>query len=181
MVLNNEFDTPENVAKLWGGEDEPDQYIVLSFDPGGTTGWSVIGVHPDAMCADPEIRPIDAEYGNVLFWTAGQFTGPQDAQIDECVSLIESWTSARLVTEGFKLRQLNAELSPVEINAVLRWAVRPRYFVVQNPALAMSIGDDRLKALGFWLPGKEHARDAIRHGITFINRQKQRAVAAGRR
>lgn len=179
--MNEEYIDPERASETWSGDEDAEQsYVVLALDPGGTTGWCVLGIHPDAMSGDEGIHPF-GEYGNVLFWTAGEFTGKQDDQIDECVELIASWPSARLVTEGFQLRQLNAQLDPVEINAALRWAVRPRYFVKQNAALAMStMTDDRLKALGFWLPGKEHARDATRHAITFVKRQKERSVMAAR-
>jgi hypothetical protein len=160
-------------AELPEDDEEEVSYQVLSFDPGGTTGWALFAVHPDAMAGDPEI-PI---FPNILWWTAGQFTGLQPDQIDECVGLVEAYPSARLVTEDFKVRQLNALLDPAEINAVLRWAVRPRYFVKQNSALAMgAVTDDRLKSWGFWLPGQEHARDAIRHNITFLKRAKERAI-----
>jgi hypothetical protein len=168
---------PEAALGLWGGEDDASSYQVLSVDPGGTTGWAVFSVHPDAMGPDPDIPVL----GNVEWWTAGEVTGNQDGQCDELIALIAEWPSARLVTERFKLRQMNAELSPVEVNAILRWAVRPRYWVVQNPDLAMgTVTDDRQKAWGFWLPGKEHARDAIKHNITYLKRVKERAVLAGR-
>lgn len=156
-------------------EPDPDQYIVLALDPGGTTGWCVMCVHPDAMTGDPEFRVMD----NVLWWTAGEFTGNQDDQIDEIVALIASWPSARIVTEDFVLRQMNAVLAPVEINATLRWAIRPRYYVKQQASLALTtVTDDRQKDWGFWVPGKEHARDAVKHAITYLKRRKEAAVKA---
>lgn len=158
--------------------DDPYQYVVLALDPGGTTGWSVFGVHEEAMTGDPGLLVLE----NVLWWTAGEFTGKQDDQIDAVVDLVEAWPSARLVTEAFRLRQLNALLDPVEINAAVRWATRPRRWVQQHPGLAMStVTDDRQKSWGFWLPGKEHARDAVKHAITYLKREKESAVAAARR
>lgn len=155
--------------------DNEQTYTVLTLDPGGTTGWSVFGVHPDAMEGDPDIRVLD----NVLWWTAGQFSGKQDDQIDEIVALVESWPSARLVTEDFNIRQQAVLLDPAEINAVVRWATRPRYWVKQHASLAMStVTDDRQKAWGFWIPGKEHARDAVKHNITFLKRRKEAEVQA---
>jgi len=180
-VMNESWEEPGLVERIWGGDEPEMSYTVLALDPGGTTGWCVIGIHPDAMTGDPDMHPF-GEYGNVMFWSAGEFTGVQDNQVDAIVELVNSWPSARLVTEDFKLRQLNAELDPVEINAIIRYVCRPRYWVKQNSNLAMStVTDDRQKALGFWIPGKEHARDAAKHGITFIRRQKERAVMAGRR
>lgn len=156
---------------------DDDNYQVLALDPGGTTGWAVFEVHPDAMGGDPDIRIMS----NILFWEAGQFTGKQDDQIDAIVDLVNHWPHARLVTEDFKLRQLNAQLDPVEINATLRWAIRPRYWVKQHASLAMAtVTDDRQKAWGYWLPGQEHARDAVKHAITFLKRRKEAAVAEAR-
>lgn len=30
------------------------------------------------------------------------------------------------------------------------------------------VDDDKLKAWGFWIKGKKHARDAIRHGVYYL-------------
>lgn len=160
------------------GYSDGTAFQVIALDPGGTSGWSIMQVHPEAMEGDPTIPVIP----NIEWWTAGEFCGKQDDQIDQILELVESWPAARLVTEGFQLRQLNALLDPVEINAVLRWAVRPRYWVAQNPSLAMStVTDDRQKAWGFWVPGKPHARDAIKHNITFLKRKKEQAVKTANR
>jgi hypothetical protein len=173
--VNEEYLDPDSASDLWGGATDPDGYQVLALDPGGTTGWAVLCVHPEAMEGDPDVPVMS----NIEWWTAGEFTGSSLSQCDEIVELAHSWPSARLVTEGFKLRQLNAELDPVEINHTVAWALRPRYFVQQQPALAMStVTDDRQKEWGFWVPGKPHARDAVKHGITFLKRQKERAVQA---
>jgi hypothetical protein len=168
---NEEWLEPETAAEEWIGDSSG--YQVIALDPGGTTGWALIQVHPEAMGGDPGVPVLS----NIEFWTAGQFTGKQDNQIDEILELVGSWPNARLVTEQFVLRQMNALLDPVEINAILRWAVRPRYWVQQQANLAMStVTDDRQKAWGFWIPGQEHARDAVKHGITFLKRRKEAAI-----
>lgn len=177
--MNGDFITPGQ-SDFWSGDEDPSAYQVIALDPGGTTGWCIFSVHPDAMEGDPDVH-VFGPYGNVQWWTAGEFTGKQDDQIDQIVDLVGSWPAARLVTEGFKLRQLNAELDPVEINAAARWAIRPRYFVVQNASLAMStVTDERQKSWGFWVPGKQHARDAVKHAVTFLKRKKEQAVIAER-
>lgn len=169
--MNEDWLDPDDLA----ADGDAGAYQVIALDPGGTTGWSLFQVHPVAMDGDPDI-PVLA---NVEWWTAGEFTGSQDKQIDEILELVNSWPAARLVTEDFHLRQLNAVLDPVEINAVLRWACRPRYWIKQQAGLAMStVTDDRQKSWGFWLPGKQHARDAIKHNITFLKRRKEAAVKA---
>lgn len=171
---NDEYLEPDEAAEEWNGDDA-EAYVVIALDPGGTTGWALIQVHPEAMEGDPDIPVME----NIEFWTAGEFTGKQDNQIDEIIELVNSWPHARLVTEQFILRQMHAELDPVEINATLRWATRPRYWIPQQPALAMStVTDARQKAWGFWVPGKPHARDGVKHAITFLKRQKERAIKA---
>jgi hypothetical protein len=159
-------------------EEEPDGFQVISLDPGGTTGWAIFQVHPEAMTGDVSI-PVMA---NIEWWDAGEFTGLQDDQIDQILTMVGEWPHARLVTEDFHLRQVNAVLDPVEINAILRWACRPRYWVKQQGSLAMgTVTDDRQKAWGYWVPGKPHARDAIKHNITFLKRRKEAEVKAARR
>lgn len=176
--MNKDYIEPETAAEVWADDDPEVGYQVLTLDPGGTSGWSVFQVHLEAMSGNPEYRVLD----NVLWWTAGQFTGKQDDQIDLIMELVNSWPNARLVTEDFKLRQGAAYLDPVEINATLRWACRPRYWVKQSASLAMNtVTDDRQKEWGFWLPGKEHARDAVKHAITFLRRKKEQAVAEAMR
>lgn len=175
--MNVAFLSPEEAAKVWASAIDPDAYQVLALDPGGETGWAVFQVHPDAMTGDPEIPVMD----NIEWWTAGEFTGKQEDQIDQIIELVNEWPAARLVTERFRVRSIQALLDPAEINAVLRWAVRPRYFVEQNPDMAMStVTDDRQKAWGYWIPGKEHARDAVKHAITFLKRRKEQEVQAAR-
>lgn len=170
----------EEAEELYGDEADPDMYIVLSLDPGGTTGWSIFGIHPDAMSGDPAIQVVP----NVEFWLAGQFEGEEHDQADEIVDLVGHWPSARLVCEDFILRkhsQARELLSPVRLTAVVSWAIRPRYLVLQQPSLAMTtITDERQKAMGFWLPGQQHARDAIKHNLTFLKRQRDRQVKAWR-
>lgn len=163
-----------SAAGVWvEGDEVLDGYQVIAFDPGGTTGWALFQVHPDAMGGDPDIPVIP----NIEWWTAGEFTGNLDDQCDEAVELINSWPNARLVSEAFILRQLNADLAPVEMNAKMRWAFRPRYFSMQQASMAMStVTDDRQKSWGLWVPGKPHARDGVKHAVTFLKRRKEAAV-----
>lgn len=174
-----EYTEQQEAEEIWGGEDSPDQYICLAIDPGGTTGWAVMGVHPDAVTsgdASIQIHP------NIEFWTAGQVVGDEDEQVDFLLSLIESWPSARLVIEDFILRKSSQGrelLAPVRITAALKWAIRPRYFNFQQPGLAMStLTDDRQRAAGLWIPGQEHARDATKHCVTYLRRQRERHIRA---
>lgn len=157
---------------------EPEPFYVLAFDPGGTTGWAVFGIWPEAM-SDPA-QPI---LGNVAFWSAGQFTGPEDDQVDQMISLVEAWPEeSDIAVEDFILRQFTMArdlLAPVRVTAAFKYALRPRTFTRQQPSLAMrSVTDDRLKAWGFWAPlkGQEHARDAVKHAITRLRLLKEQFV-----
>lgn len=168
----------EEAEDLYGMEDTPDMYVAAAFDPGGDTGWCIVGIHPDAMLGDPEIKVLD----NIEFWVAGEFTGPENDQVDEMAELISCWPSARLVIEDFILRKASMGrelLSPVRITAALEWAIRPRYFVKQSSEMAMTtMTDDRQQAMGLWIPGKEHARDATKHAFTYLKRQRERNAKA---
>lgn len=148
-------------------------YQVVAFDPGGTTGWAAFSVW--------EIAMYDREYAileNIQHWAAGEFSGPLPKQHDEMVLLCEAWEDADVVSEDFILRQFlpgRDVLDPVRLNFALECAVRPRVVDYQQPSLAMSvITDDRLQAFGYWdaLIGKPHARDAVRHALTFLRRRK---------
>lgn len=169
----------ESAEDVWGHESDPDQYVVMAIDPGVTTGWSVMGVHPDAVTSgDPAVRLLS----NIEFWVAGQIDGDEDEQADFLVDLAAAWPSARLVIEDFILRKMTMGrelLSPVRITAKVEFAVRPRYFVKQSSSLAMStVTDERQKMWKLWIPGKEHARDATKHCVTFLKRQRERAIKA---
>lgn len=165
----------KEAEEAYGGTDDPDAYQVLSFDPGGHTGWAIFQVHPEAMRGDPEIRVMD----NIEWWTTGTIGGEVNANADAMVETVAAWPGARLTTEGFLIRQRAVELVTVELNAIVTWAIRPRYFVVQSSALALStVTPDRLKDWGFWVPGREHERDAVSHALTFLKRKKDQEVRA---
>lgn len=157
-------------------EDIEELYTVLGYDPGGTTGWAAIGVYKEAIL-DPEFRITD----NIAFWTAGEFIGNEEDQVDCMIALTHAWPEARIVCEDFVLRKFNSArelLSPVRITAMFRYGIRDsnRAIILQQPSLAMTaVTDARLKKLGFWPPlsGQEHARDAVRHAFTWLRRAKK--------
>jgi hypothetical protein len=100
-----------------------------------------------------------------------------------------------VVAEDFTLRQFRMDstlLLPVEFNAGLKqelWRFTPRRLLFkQQPGLAMStVTDDRLAEADAYVDaelrgrgggyhastrGKPHARDALRHAFTFLQREK---------
>lgn len=128
-------------------------------------------VHPDCL-RDPDV-PI---LSNIMHHEQGQFEGPELEQADEIIDLFEAWDNAVIVCEDFQLRTIAAELSPVRIRAMLelylhRLSEDPRPILLQMPSLAKStVTDPRLKQWKLYRPGEEHARDSLRHAITFLRR-----------
>lgn len=161
-------------------------WTCIGLDPGGTTGWCVLRIHFVAM-QSTEYRILD----NVVSWSSGQIGGTVGHQIDKLVDLVEAWPDAEIVCEDFQLRQLRGGrelLDPVRITEPLKWWTerggrrawdtdewKPRTMEMQQPALAMTtITDERLKAFGILhlTAGQPHARDALRHALTFARRRK---------
>lgn len=159
---------------------------VVAFDPGGTTGWSVMCVYPDAL-TDPDVSILKS----IIHWRHGQISGTEHSNINQILELVAMWPGAAVVCESFVIRKFIQSpefLSPVRIRAVLEWALRRGYdgldefdhpvrqLFTQAPAHAMGLATDtRLKAWGLYERdgGMEHARDADRHAITFLRRAKE--------
>lgn len=172
---------------------------VVWFDPGGVTGWAVFSVHPDSLL-DPSFRILE----NVTHWACGQLTGGEFAQVDQMVDLARTWPGAAIGCEDFVLRKFAGGrelLAPVRLNAAFSYAMkrgltserdgrtgerkpaidRGGYVTIhyQQASLAMTtMTDDRLKALGYYerTIGLQHARDAVRHNITFLKRLKEKPL-----
>jgi len=174
---------------------------VISIDPGGTTGWSRMVVHPEAL-VDPDV-PI---LSNLEVWNGqiraipvmptGKAPKALNLALEErrCIkSLIADvlypWYGAALVIEDFLLRKkvMDRELlSPVRLTAALELAVEYEglnmTFHRQSPADAKTTATDaRLREWGLYrrAGGMEHARDADRHSITFLRKAKARGSVRG--
>lgn len=159
-------------------DDEPSPWAsVIAIDPGGTTGWSVIMVHPDSLIED-DVSIL----GNIEHFAQGQSVGHEHAQEKELLELIDAWPDAAIVIEDFILRKQLRDrglLSPVRITEVLDfacWMNNRRTFKQQPSAAKGAVTDDRLKSWGLYVRegGMEHARDATRHGLHFLRRTKEK-------
>lgn len=170
---------------------------VIALDPGGTTGWSLFEVHPEAISGKTEHRNVSV-LKNVIRWQHGQIdcgsqrgnlgtsahagisTSGENAGIGEILGLIRCFPHAAVVVEDFVIdaERLSTErdfLSPVRITSALSYDLwlQKREYRVQMPALAKSTcKDEQLKAWGFYSKhgGLNHARDADRHALTFLKR-----------
>lgn len=131
---------------------------------------------------------------NISHFEVGEFNGEEDDQTDALLELVDAWpVSAPIVGEKFTLRTFRSDdalLSPVRIYSKVEYGLRrrgiparnprsvKRKVVPQSPALALgSITDARLRA---WNGGRlfnatrgtPHGRDATRHALTFLRRER---------
>jgi len=152
---------------------------VFAVDPGETTGWAVVSVPPESLL-DRSINLLED-----MEFDCGQLTGSEDAQAERLCDLAITFDGP-VIIEDFTLRQFRMDrslLSPVRVTAKLEYDI---YLVnkdvgkesqirikKQQPSLAKSTATDaRLKEWGLWEVGAPHARDAIRHAVTFLRRAK---------
>lgn len=182
-------------ALLYGG------LRVIAFDPGGTTGWSMMGVDPFKLL-DRKVRPhecithwyhgeIDCGSQSGSAGNAAEAHGTDLGQAESgeaagaamCERLIGIAGAGKtaVVLEDFILRtqsQSRDALSPVRIIArieQLLWETKtvPDPFKQQPSEAKTTVTDERLKQWGFWVPGSRHARDADRHAILFIRKVRE--------
>lgn len=159
-------------------DGEPDEGLfVVGIDPGETTGWAVLWI-PTANVLSREIGLMeDLEYNS------GQLTGLENQQVN-CIRdvILYNAPNGPLIIEDFVLRQFRQDralLSPVRLTAKIElmheyegWGeLHP--IRKQQPSLAKSTATDaRLREWGMYDVGTPHARDAVRHAMTFLRRAK---------
>lgn len=168
---------------------------VIAIDPGGTTGWSLISVHPECL-TNPTAKVLDNifihQHGQV---DCGSHRGNLDTSLHSGIStdgefggvydlakFIRNWPVAAVVIEDFVLRQQRMDrelLSPVRVTAALGYSVwlTGRDYHTQSPADAKRVcSDERLKEWQMYDPygGMVHARDADRHAILFLRKAKSK-------
>jgi hypothetical protein len=135
------------------------EQVILSLDPGGTTGYAIIEVSEDT---ELEVLKI------------GQIKNSLKGFLDFHWDVLDDWKIDKIVCESFNLREgiYGADLSAVYIIGALE-ALYPTIEInYQEPALKPLCDNDRLKRLGLYIPGKEHAMDAVRHGVIHLRNLK---------
>lgn len=171
---------------LGGGGAVTPLPTVVALDPGTTTGWCVLTVHPSVVMGGAALAK------NVSHCAIGEIANGASAvgenrSVGECFDLVEAWPWAAVVVEDFILRTANKErvtLSPVRVTAALSYALSSggRKMWLQQPSLAMTtVTDARLELWGLYAgtEGLVHGRDALRHAVTFFMRAAQkRSLAA---
>ena len=131
----------------------------LAVDPGDMTGWAhmMLGGHWSAnsvaagQCTDYEF----------LNWFADT---PQFLD-SSCLVLIETFT---ITAQTVRMSQ---QPIAMEVIGTMKFLLRRARScpVMQTPAAAKRFcSDAQLRKIGLWQPGKDHARDAIRHLVLGI-------------
>jgi len=173
-----------------------DTATVIAIDPGGTTGWSLMQVDPEALCdRSRKVLPgiFDHQHGQVdcgvrrgnLDTTlhAGISTDGEFAGVYDIAKLCREWPCAAVVIEDFQLRQMRRDrelLSPVRIGTAIGYTlwIQGRDYFVQQPADAKNVCSDALlKEAKMYDPygNLVHARDADRHALLFLRKLKTNA------
>lgn len=154
--------------------------VTIWFDPGVTTGWSVMSVHPEALVNDdykilsnidhwahgqidcghrrglPDVRDIfdgegRLEYSDLAVNLAGECEG-----VAEMLRIVDDWPGASVGLEDFIMRSQNKSrdtVSPIRITAGFDYGMYDRGFQTfrQQPSEAKGLcTDERMKAWGFY-------------------------------
>lgn len=134
---------------------------IVALDPGGTTGWASYTEYED-----PAVMKFD--------W--GQI-GPEEHHLKLHNFLgLQQTDEFKIVCESFEFRQgkqrANINLISKEYIGIAKLfaAERLRSPVVFQTAGAAKgfVTDPKLKIMGLWVPGKQHARDALRHLLYYM-------------
>jgi hypothetical protein len=163
---------------------------VVAFDPGGTTGWSVMDTRLMNLSSSRSIAE------SVQGWWHGQIPcnegGDSEKRgISAMETLVEQqWarpgvSAVAVVMEGFDLRTARRDretLSPIRIIAGLEqllWETGQKIWF-QQPSDKPTCNDNRLRNWHFYAAdGQEHARDADRHALFFLRRLQAKKALLG--
>lgn len=132
---------------------------LLAIDPGGTCGYCILSK--------------DGE--NISLLEAGQKPWKEFLNLADNTLLLPSWE--KVVIEKYRIRRntisanLGKNLRTVKIIGVLEFICEKRdidYYLQQSGIGKEFFNRERLEEYGMWTVGKQHARDAIRHGLYFL-------------
>lgn len=135
------------------------QSTILSFDPGGTTGWFGASFTPD---------------GEIFDKAWGQITGPEHHQaLYDLIAGYLGW-NLRVVYEDYRPEFARAQnYVALEYIGVIKLACANSRFPVarQERAVKNFWTSARLQKVDCWPRGQVHAQDASRHWLAFACKQ----------
>lgn len=150
-------------------------YSILAFDPGGTTGWSMLAFPKVIGGIDALDTSVETVLESKVCWFHGHIDcNPIDEGAKEIRELCDQWSRAVIIFEDFWIKQIAVDLAPVELIAIARhhlW-MKGRILHKQQAAMAKRLDNARLKHLGVYtsIGGLDHARDADRHVLMTVRR-----------
>lgn len=141
--------------------------VILALDPGGTTGWVKQGQY--AQASEFVWGQLEESNHHNKLWSLLTMA------VGEALSLS---VPCYIVYERFEFRHEERDRDKIEyISAEYNGVVKlfgqnnhPHVKLVEQGASQAKdfFTDDKLRHLGLWVPGKKHARDAMRHLLYFI-------------
>ena len=151
-------------------ESPADNFNLLCFDPGHTTGWAVFEGLILTRYGQIDTSNIPAAVGNIteLF----QINDPEAVVIEDY--RIYKWRAKHHIGSDMLTTRV---IGCIETICVTQSVQR----IVKQPAHTAKgfCTDKRLKDWGFYQTGQKHANDAIRHGCYYLLKgaivQKQRS------
>jgi hypothetical protein len=151
------------------------QIGIFTFDPGGTTGWSLMLLPHNVF---DEYNDQQKVLQHTLKWFHGQvdcLKPDLELGIWRIKQMIDLYPQAAIVFEDFWVRQLAADTTPLEIIAAVRlhlWEKGRRMFIQSASQAKTTATDERLKLWNCYTRegGLQHARDADRHAILFLRK-----------
>lgn len=175
------------------GERDPNEFLLIDFDPGGAAmGWAMFSVDVRAF-AKP--RAYVMQYLN--WWDCGELRGTERQILSGAIRLID-WLIVRtkrnnrivpptpalhIRSEDFDLTQTIGSsenlLSPVRQNAVLTWECEGRGvpIVLQPRNQRTSITRKRLKLYGFEGSFRKDEFAAMQHGVVHLKSIKRQSIS----
>ena len=141
---------------------------VLAVDPGGETGlaWWRAGQH--RAWHEPLEQAMDTVYMEIIcVWNREMFPGRE--RFDLVVS-------EGIVITAQTLKKSRDVQDAIEFIGIMRYACRKwgPPFETQTPSDAMTFSTDaKLRALGWWVSGPDHANAASRHLLLALVRHRE--------
>ena len=133
---------------------------ILTIDPGVATGLSVWQPNPDEGPYATILPRIEAED----FVADRLGYGEKDAATADIV-IIETFVISQATA-----KKSRAGAESIEMIGLVRWMCRRQNItlVESRPSDAMNFAtDEKLKRIGWYVPGPDHARDALRHLLMY--------------
>lgn len=152
---------------------------IFAFDPGGTTGWSLLSFPKvidgqDLLATNDQQVVIERKRS----WFHGQIDClPPDFELGvwRIKRMLDLYPHAAVVFEDFWVRQLAVDLAPIKIISSVQqhlWEQGRRMFIQSASQAKTMATDDRLKLWKCYtrVGGLNHARDADRHALLFLRK-----------